>query len=199
MTIEADREEMSKLIQRIEPLEKERDSMAELGLWEQVVDIDAEIKPLRDRYNMLIDKIIQRTRGIHNHERRAHQEVRGVENGESSIMSKYYCYCETPLPEDLGKNLKTCYVCGGIIRDAKRPLTGNPLPSPKPNGGTAERVPQEGPDLLRKRAESCQDSNLIFFCTPKEMLPLLDEIESLRRTQAVPQPALVRESGEASP
>ena len=65
MTIEADREEMSKLIQRIEPLEKERDSMAELGLWEQVVDIDAEIKPLRDRYNMLIDKIIQRTRGIH--------------------------------------------------------------------------------------------------------------------------------------
>lgn len=65
MTIEDDRKEMSKLIQRIEPLEKEHDSMAELGLWEQVVDIDAEIKPLRDRYNVLIDKIIQRTRGIH--------------------------------------------------------------------------------------------------------------------------------------
>ena len=111
-------------------------------------------------------------------------------------MSKYYCYCESPLPEDFADNVKTCYVCGGIIRDAKRPSTENPLPSPKPNGGTAERVPQEGLDLLRKRAESCQDSDLIVFCTPKEILPLLDEIESLRVARAAPQPVRERESAK---
>lgn len=111
-------------------------------------------------------------------------------------MSNYYCCCEAPLPEDLRENPQTCFICGGIIRGPKNPSTQAPLPSPKPNGGTAERVPQERLDLLRKRAESCQEGDLMVFCTPEEILPLLDEIESLRVARAAPQPALASESAK---
>jgi len=110
-------------------------------------------------------------------------------------MSNYYCSCEACLPEDLRDDPQTCFSCGGIIRDV-RPSTESPPPSPRLNEGTAERVSQEKLDLLRKRAESGQEGDLMVFCTPEEILPLLDEIESLRVARAIPPPALANESAK---
>ena len=108
-------------------------------------------------------------------------------------MSKY-CSCEAYLPEDHFASPQVCYVCGGIIRGPKNPSPQ--IPSPKSNGEIAEGVPQEKLDLLRKRAESCQGGDLMVFCTPEEILPLLDEIESLRVARAAPPPALASESAK---
>jgi len=115
-------------------------------------------------------------------------------------MSNYYCSCEACLPEDLREDPQTCFSCGGIIRglvgSTKRPSTQSPPPPPESNGETAEGVPQEKLDLLRKRAESAQEGDLMVFCTPEEILPLLDEIESLRVAQAAPPLALASESAK---